>query len=177
MKLVPWSRTIRCADCGYLCFRVRERIFLGERGWAGGTTIPQYRDITEFAELPSPLRDAELAEARPVSSGIRELHCYRHASPLQQELEDNVPDASGDEQGRTPDDLLLVAFKDVLTICRDCKFWYKYRPGYSPELHLQMEDRSRSEASARFWGVVSALLGAAIGAGATIAGALLLRGG
>jgi hypothetical protein len=180
MKLLRRSRSVRCAECGYACLRKTRRIFLGDRDWGGAMgKTPEYDYAPEFAELSLPDRQHGLTEPPDLRSGESELRCYRQAFPLwedlkraRKELEEGANKVDGSEESSAPDDLLLAAYKHVLTAERDCKFWFPFSPGYGPELHRDLEQRRRERTSERLWNFASVAFGAALVAIPTIIVAL-----
>lgn len=138
---LPWSkRRVTCADCGYLCYHRAEKL----------------------GEVPPSGRRGEREHGWPYWGN---LACFKHASglfggtgvPMLREL-DSFGHASVD----------YAAVRAALAKKHDCRFFYRYRPGYDPPLHRDLEDQGRRETASRVWNGVFLLLGSGLTLAATI---------
>jgi hypothetical protein len=178
------KRNVACSSCGYFCVTYDKRLFLGQRG--GTLTSPGWDEYDEVTVL-----DEVTPQARGPNATIqhwpyaRKLQCVRHAFALEDELKairpkypklgDDVEENKRLQQQYERD--VDEAYRRVINGPRKCPFQFRYRQGFGPELHRELEVEERRARQARIWGAAVGLLGAMIGAGATIAGVILARGG
>lgn len=155
-------RKTTCSTCGYLTLMHKRATFVGQRVQLGGGMTDEYAYDILYEETPPDMRGGS-PPARPVPVGS-ELHCLRRAFPLGREI--------AEVRGRSSES---EAFQTVIEKERACPFWFKYRRGFAPELHRDLEVQESQSRQARLWGMAAALIGALIGAGATIAGFLIER--
>jgi len=155
---LPWSKeTVTCAECGYLCHREYETIFLGERH-LGSTAWPEHTLVEKIREVPPKVRSGEEGHNW---AWMSDLSCFKHAADLYAEMEAAAP-REQDEDSKQERIDYYAGFRAALTKERDCRFFYRYQPGYDAPLHRDLEDQGRRETASRVWNGVFLLLGSGV---------------
>lgn len=126
--------TRRCANCGYLAK-------LLDGGFTRGEYEPTFTEIHL-----SPRQDPQQAQ-ESITTFFR---CYRGAFDLHGEQLDEMTSTKCG---------WAEAYAAVVQKQRDCRFFTRYVPGYSPALHLDKEERRAN----RWWELFVALAGAVVG--------------
>jgi hypothetical protein len=132
---LPWSKqTVTCADCGYLCYQRAEKL----------------------GEVPPSVRRGDEEHGWAY---LENVGCFKHASDLFGET--GVP-MLGKPDRFGQDSVDYAAVRAALAKKRDCRFFYRYRPGYDAALHRDLEDQGRREMASRVWNGVFLLLGSGL---------------
>jgi len=145
--IVPWrKRPVACADCGYLC----------------------YHRAGKLGEVPPSVRRGGEEHGWEY---LENVDCFKHASDVFGET--GVP-MLGKPDRFGQDSVDHAAVRAALAKKRDCRFFYRYRPGYDASLHRDLQDQERRDTAARVWNFVFVLLGGGLALLGTVV-ALLLR--
>jgi len=151
----PFRRNprVRCVDCGFLTYD--DFKFLGQRK-ERLIGLSEY-EHAEYERIPSEVTLKMRSEEPDVllASGAR---CYRNAFDLPQEIE-TLTKESNDR---------VAEYPKVVERERDCAFFFEHVPGYTPQAHLELQERKRLEFSRRIWDLTIALVSAAVGAAIAI---------
>lgn len=115
-------------------------------------------------EVPPVVRRGEATRV------LEYVGCFKHASDLFGGTGVPMlgrPDRFGQDSVDDAAARAALARKD------DCRFFYRYRPGYDAPLHRDLQDQERRDKAARVWNGIFALLGGGLTLLATIVVLLL----
>lgn len=144
------SKKVFCSECGFLCWYVQHES--GEGPISIGTVRRSYRKEFQAGEKKARNELYDLANQETCDLGcLRGLWHWAYSREVNSE-------SVNTEELRKP---------------RDCSYYIKYEPAYTPEEHKELQREQKTNRLLRNATLVGAAVGGAIGAAGAIAAQLI----